>query len=109
MLVRDSLGNLGQDYQDIDLYYFRSNGKSYYRVDAKSGEYNIQFYVKGTYKNFEDSKSGNCACGSVNLKTSVSCDFTDKEVTVSLGGTYDLSTAFNIPRDVLKKKFTATV
>ena len=109
VLVRDSLGNLGQDYQDIDLYYFRSNGKSYYRVDAKSGEYNIQFYVKGTYKSFEDSKSGNCACGSVNLKTSVSCDFTDKEVTVSLGGTYDLSTAFNIPRDVLKKKFTATV
>lgn len=45
-------GNLGQDYQDIDLYYFRSNGKSYYRVDAKSGEYNIQFYVKGTYKKY---------------------------------------------------------
>lgn len=109
VLVRDSLGNLGQDYEDINLHYFRSNGKSYYRVDAKSGEYNIQFYVKGTYKSFEDSKSSTCACGSVNLKTNVDCDFTDKEVTISLGGTYDLSEAFNIPKDVLREKFTATV
>lgn len=109
VLVRDSLGNQGQDYEDINLHYFRSNGKSYYRVDAKSGEYNIQFYVKGTYKSFEDSKSSTCACGSVNLKTNVDCDFTDKEVTISLGGTYDLSEAFNIPKDVLREKFTATV
>lgn len=109
VLVRDSLGNKGPDAKDINLYYFRSNGKSYYRVDAKSGEYTIQFYVKGTYKNFADSKTSNCACGSVNLVTKVDCDFKDKDVTISLGGSYDLSEAFNIPTNVLKEKFTATI
>ena len=109
VLVRDSLGNHGDDWEDINLYYVRSEGRHYYRVDAKSGEYNVQFYVKGTYKNFEESKDNVPACGPVNLQTKVFCDFTDKDVTISLGGTYSLSEAFNIPLKVLQDNFTATI
>lgn len=107
VLVRDSLGNYGEDYEEANLYYIAS--EKAYRVDAMAGEYNVQFYVKGTYKSFEDSKNSNCACESVNLSTKVKCDYTDKDVTLSLGGTYSLSEAFNIPLSVLKQNFTATI
>lgn len=109
VLVRDSLGNHGDNWEDINLYYVRSGSSHFYRVDAKSGDYTVQFYVKGTYKNFDDSKVNTPACGPVNLQTKVDCDFTDKDVTISLGGTYSLSDAFNIPLNVLKDNFTASI
>ncbi len=108
VLVRDSLGNYGEDWEEANLYYISSE-KSY-RIDAMAGEYTVQFYVKGTYKSFEDSKNnGQSACESVNLSLKVDCDFTDKDVTLSLGGTYSLSEAFNIPLAVLRNNFTATI
>ena len=110
VLVRDSLGNMGEHPEDINLYFYKGiDNKAYYRVDAKSGEYNIQFYVKGTYKNFEDSKTSDCACNPVNLQTKVECDFTNKTVTVSIGGSYNLSEAFNIPLETLRKYFNARI
>lgn len=109
VLVRDSLGNHGEGWEDINLYYVRSGGGHYYRVDAKSGEYNVQFYVKGVYRSFEESKTEAPVCGPVNLLTKVNCDFVNKDVTISLGGTYNLSDAFNIPLDVLTQYFTATI
>lgn len=107
VLVRDSLGNYGDDWEEANLYYIASENA--YRIDAMAGEYTVQFYVKGTYTNFEDSKNSNCACESVNLTTKVKCDYTDKDVTLSLGGTYSLSEAFNIPLSVLRANFTATI
>ncbi len=109
VLVRDSLGNHGDGWEDINLYYVRSGKQHFYRVDAKSGEYNVQFYVKGVYRSFDESKTNAPVCGPVNLLTKVDCDFVDKDVTISLGGTYNLSDAFNIPLDVLKQYFTATI
>lgn len=107
VLVRDSLGNYGEDYEEANLYYISS--EKAYRIDAMSGTYTVQFYVKGTYQGFEESKEIQSACETVNLTTRVECDFTDKDVTLSLGGTYSLSEAFNIPLEVLKNYFTATV
>lgn len=107
VLVRDSLGNHGQDWEEANLYYISS--EKAYRIDAMAGEYTVQFYVKGTYKSFADSKIEQSKCDSVNLATKVDCEFTDKDVTLSLGGTYSLSEAFNIPLSVLKDNFTATI
>lgn len=109
VLVRDSLGNHGADWEDINLYYVRSGKQHFYRVDAKSGDYTVQFYVKGTYKGFVESKNEAPVCGPVNLQTKVDCDFVDKDVTISLGGTYSLSDALNIPLKVLQEHFTATI
>lgn len=108
VLVRDSLGNHGDGWEDINLYYVRSQGKHYYRVDAKSGEYNVQFYVKGVYRSFDESKTNAPVCGPVNLLTKVTSDFENKDITISLGGTYNLSDALNIPLEVLKQYFDVT-
>lgn len=69
--------------------------------------YNIQFYVKGTYTTFEESKTNPSSIPTVNLSTKVRCSFEDKTVTLPLGGSYNLADAFNIPLDVLKQNFTA--
>lgn len=107
VLVRDSLGHTGDDAEEAKLVYVTSEKQ--YRIEAKAGIYNIQFYVKGTYTTFEESKTNPSSCPTVNLTTRVRCSFNDKDVTLSLGGSYSLSDAFNIPLDVLKANFTATL
>lgn len=106
-LVRDSLGNTGKDAEEAKLVYVQS--EKAYRVDAKAGIYNIQFYVKGTYTNFEDSKTNPSSIETVNLKTNVRCTFTDKEITLNLGSSYSLADAFNMPLSVLKENFSAEI
>lgn len=106
-LVRDSLGNVGDDAEEAKLVYIRS--EQAYRIDAKSGIYNIQFYVKGTYTNFEESKTNPSSIETVNLKTNVNCTFEDKEITLNLGSSYSLADAFNMPLKVLKENFSAEV
>lgn len=107
VLVRDSLGNTGADADEARLVYVQS--EKAYRVDAKSGIYNIQFYVKGTYTTFDDSKTKPSSVETVNLKTNVNCSFEDKEITLNLGSSYSLADAFNMPLSVLKSKFSAEI
>ena len=108
-LVRDSLGNTGDDADEANLVYIRS--EKAYRIEAKSGIYNIQFYVKGTYTSFADSKDATKAsnAGSINLTTSVNCSFNDKRVSLSLGSIYNLADAFNIPLKTLKTNFSPSI
>lgn len=108
-LVRDSLGNTGDDADEANLVYIRS--EKAYRIQAKSGIYNIQFYVKGTYTTFADSKDAKKAsnAGSINLTTSVNCSFNDKRVSLSLGSIYNLADAFNIPLKTLKANFSPSI
>lgn len=108
-LVRDSLGNTGEDADEANLVYIKS--EKAYRVEAKAGIYNVQFYVKGTYTSFEDSKDDakKSNAGSINLATSVNCSFTDKQISLSLGSTYNLADAFNIPWKTLKESFSPTI
>ena len=105
VLVRDSLGHKGEDADEAQLIYIPSTKE--YRIEAKAGIYNIQFYVKGTYTTFEESKTNPSSIPTVNLSTKVRCSFEDKTVTLPLGGSYNLADAFNIPLDVLKQNFTA--
>lgn len=102
-LVRDSLGNTGEDADEATLEYIKS--EKAYRVNAKAGVYNIQFYVKGSYTNFEDSKTNPAGIGSINLQTKVKCSFVDKKITLNLGSSYSLADALNMPLDMLKTYF----
>lgn len=102
-LVRDSLGNTGTDGDDARLTWLP--GEQKYRVDAKAGNYNIQFYVKGTYTNFDDVKEKVPRCKPVAVVAKVSAEYEDKTVTVNVKGSYSLAEAFNIPLDVLKANF----
>lgn len=113
VLVRDSLGNVGADADEAKLVYIPADpadptSAPAYRVDAKAGVYNVYFYVKGTYTNFDDSKDPDKKSNvdAVTLATSVECDFTDKEIVLNLGSSYALSEAFNIPVNVLTNHFT---
>ena len=105
-LVRDSLGNTGEDADDATLVYIKS--EKAYRVDAKAGSYNIQFYVKGTYKGFEESKRNPSGVGKINLITNVKCSFEDKEITLNIGSSYSLANALNMPLKMLKGSFSST-
>lgn len=107
-LVRDSLGNTGESADDANLVYIKS--EKAYRLDAKAGVYNIQFYVKGTYTNFEDTKeplSISSRIGSMNLITSVKCVYEDTTITLNIGSSYSLADALNMPLNMLKNNFSS--
>lgn len=105
-LVRDSLGNIGTDADEARLVYIQS--EKAYRVEAKAGIYNVQFYVRGTYTSFEDSKDDTkkSNVAPINLKTSVRCSFVDKTVSLSLGSTYSIADALNLPLKNLRDYFS---
>lgn len=103
VLVRDSLGNTGSDGDDAKLTWL--SGEEKYRIDAKAGVYNIQFYVKGTYTGFDAVKENPPTCKPVSVQTKVLADYGDKTVTVNINGSYSLAEAFNIPERVLKANF----
>lgn len=102
-LVRDSLNNTGVDGDDAALQYIMD--KKQYRLNAKAGRYTIEFYPKGTYKNFDDAHAedleGNQNRGNikpVSFDIDVRCDkFEDRTVVCGLGGSCSLSDLFNIP------------
>lgn len=103
VLVRDSLGNTGSGGKDATLEW--RNGEQKYRINARAGVYNIQFYVKGTYTSFEAAKENPPACRPVSLQAKVLANYEDKNVTVNIGGSYNLAEAFNIPEDVFVNNF----
>ncbi len=105
-LVRDSLGNKGADGDSANLVFNANNGT--FRLDAKAGQYIILFYVRGTYKDFETAQDPEyvLGCEPVFVNVDVNSNFTDKDVTISIDGNYDLSEAFNISLDALKENFS---
>ena len=107
VLVRDSLGNTGENGEDVNLV-FNPNTCSY-RINAKAGRYKLLFYVYGTYTGYEHAQEYQTGCAPVSLDLVVNSTFTDKNVTINLGGSYDLAEAFNISRDVLRDNFSAQI
>ncbi|MCD7824422.1 MAG: Ig-like domain-containing protein [Clostridiaceae bacterium] len=101
VLVSDSDGNTGTGGSDTYLEW--SESKQQYRVTAKAGSYRILFYVYGTYSSFDEVQAQQPGCAPASITAEVQCSFTDKEVTLSLGGYYSLANAFNISLDVLTK------
>lgn len=103
--IRDSLGYKNPKYaNDVNLTYI--NSATGYRVDCKAGEYIVQFYVIGTYTSPTDKSS---TCGPVNLKATVSSTYDDKNVTVNIGGNYNLSDGLNMTVGMLDKYFTVNI
>lgn len=103
--IRDSLGYKNPVYaNDVNLTYI--NSATGYRVDCKAGEYIVQFYVIGTYTSPTDKSS---TCGPVNLKATVSSTYDDKNVTVNIGGNYNLSDGLNMTVGMLDKYFTVNI
>lgn len=107
VLVRDSMGNKGADADDANLVF--NSTSCTYRLDAKAGIYKVLFYVVGSYSDFDSVQANQPGCAPVSLGVTVNSDFTDKDVTVNIGGNYSLADAFNIPLSTLKNNFTVTV
>ncbi len=105
-LVRDSLGHTGADGDSAKLVFNANSGT--FRLDAKAGQYIILFYVRGTYTDFETAQDPDyvLGCEPVFVNVDVNSNFTDKDVTISIDGSYDLSEAFNISLDALKENFS---
>lgn len=105
-LVRDSLGNVTDDFKDeANLVWMPSINS--YRLNAKAGTYSVLFYVAGTYKGFEAARTTVPGCAPVAIKNGVYVYSNYKNITVSLnvGGTYSLPDAFNITDDTFMDCF----
>lgn len=103
--VCDSLGNRGVNPDDAKLVFDTQDGT--FRVDAKAGEYIIQFYVRGTYTSFEAAqKQEFWGCEPVSVNVDVVSTYSNKDITLNINGKYNLSDAFNIPLDVLTGCFS---
>lgn len=102
-LVRDSLGNMGPDGEDVNLV-FESNTETF-RLDAKAGQYVVLFYVIGTYADYDTAQTTENGCEPVFFNVDVNSRYSDKEVTISINGSYNLSDAFNISLRALNENF----
>ncbi len=110
VLVRDSKGNYTEECKDEARLIWQPGSKSY-RLNAKAGTYHISFYVAGTYNSYDEAKKRVPGCkpvicgGGVYVRS----EFTDKTVSVNIGGVYSLSEAFNITIASLQKYFDVRI
>lgn len=108
-LVNSSAGGEYNANADANLIY--DSATNTFRLDAKAGQYIVMFYVKGTYNNFKEAQDSSIFLGCLPsyFNADVRGKFEDKDVTVNIGGSYDLAEAFNISKDTLLKNFTLSV
>lgn len=83
-----------------------------YQLKAKSETYIVQFFVAETYPGFDnlDNSAGKkYHCDPVNIAggVQVKTNYETKNVTINIGGHYDLTNAFNISLSALQKNFSA--
>ena len=111
VLVRDSLGNTTEEYQNEANLVWRVSSRDY-RLNAKAGTYIIQFYVAGTYKSFAEVNLNELKCQPVTIQDGdsgiyVKSSYENKTVYLNVGGTYNLPDAFNLTRDTFEEHFSA--
>ena len=113
VLIKDSLGNSTAEYKDdAELVWLPSLRK--YQLKAKAETYIVQFFVAETYPGFDnlDNSAGKkYHCDPVNIAggVQVKTNYETKNVTINIGGHYDLTNAFNISLSALQKNFSAHV
>lgn len=94
-LVCDSLGKTGTNSGLGNLVYNSAGGG--YMVNLRAGEYIVAFYVVGTYTDFDTAMAeDDLGCKPVAVSIRVKPEYDNKEVSIPVGGTYDLAEAFNI-------------
>lgn len=107
-LVSDSLGK-GVSPDTAKLVWLDSEEK--YQLRAKAGVYTIQFYVHGTYGDFEEARNfpPGCAPVSISNLVRVPADFVNKTISINVGGQYNLPDAFNISPEIFGDYFETHV
>lgn len=110
VLVRDSLGNFTEEYKDdASLEWIEAENR--YRVNAKAGIYYIQFFVVGTYKDFNTSQDTEyCSCRPVSVKNgayvgSEFSNYNNRYIRLNIGGRFNFPDAFNIINDTFDNYF----
>lgn len=113
VLIRDSLGNTGsEDKDDAELVWYPALKK--YQLKAKAETYVVQFFVADTYPGFENlevSTGKKYHCDPVNIAggVQVKTNYEEKNVTINIGGHYDLTDAFNISLKGLTQNFNGKI
>lgn len=114
VLVRDSLGNSTKDYEDeANLEWLES--ENCYRVNAKAGTYFIQFFVVGTYKDFDTATDADyCQCKPVSVINGVYVgsefkNYNNRYVRLNVGGQFNFPEAFNITNNTFDECFDVTI
>ncbi len=97
--VCDSLGNEGDNPDDATLIP-DENG---YRIEAKAGIYHILFFPAGTYKGLYDAEvnTRKTTVDPVTLIVELKSPFEDKTIYLSLGSSYQIADALNLPASIL--------
>lgn len=113
VLIKDSLGNTGsEDKDDAELVWYPALKK--YQLKAKAETYVVQFFVADTYPGFENlevSTGKKYHCDPVNIAggVQVKTNYEEKNVTINIGGHYDLTDAFNISLKGLTENFKGEI
>lgn len=91
VIIEDSLGNKKSDL--IELTSVGVETQQNLKVAAKAGQYVIDFYPVGAYKN-EKEKSETVPATTIVLN--VYADFSSKEVTLNIGDQFNIADSLNI-------------
>ena len=113
VLIKDSLGNYSDEYKD-DAELVWSPSLKKYQLKAKAETYTVQFFVVGTYPGFENLENSvgekyHCDAVSIAGGVQVKTNYASKEISINIGGYYNLSDAFNISLAALKKNFDGEI
>lgn len=103
-VIRDSGATFeGEDTENVNLTYIENANKKAFKIDCKAGTYDIYFCVNGTYKgvNRDCKPIFSNACAPVRIRVTVKPKWENKNITLNVGGSYNLSDALNIPSDLL--------
>lgn len=103
-VIRDSGATFGgEDTENVNLTYIEDANRKAFKIDCKAGTYDVYFCVNGTYKGVD----GNCKpivsneCAPVRIRVTVKPKWENKNITLNVGGSYNLSDALNIPSNLL--------
>lgn len=83
-----------------------------YIIDAKAGQYKISFYTKGTYSssvsNYDDGFTTFASEPAAIVNVTIYAKFSDKNISLVVGDSYNILDAFNIDLETYNRIFTPT-
>ncbi|MBQ3602101.1 MAG: Ig-like domain-containing protein [Lachnospiraceae bacterium] len=104
VVIEDSLGNVKSDL--IDLSTVMAATQQNLKVSAKAGQYFIDFYPAGTYKN-ENEKSSTVIPSTITIN--VYAELVSQEINLNTGDQFDFAEAINITQEEFLMWFHPTI